>query len=71
MIAHNKPDVLARIALVLHRYDTNIERLHMEPTADASISRVQVELGSSPERIGLVCRRLNKLMDVLKVDVGT
>jgi aspartate-semialdehyde dehydrogenase len=67
LVVQNRPGVLARVATVIHRYNANIEALTVDVGDDPSAAKITVVISLSQDRAALVCKRLEKLIDVISV----
>ena len=67
MLMENQPGGLARVVGLFSQRGYNIESLNVSPTDDLSLSRVTLTVNCDSQVIKAVCRHLNRLVDVYKV----
>jgi acetolactate synthase-1/3 small subunit len=66
-LVENKSGVLARIAGLFSARGFNIDSLAVGETQDAAISRMTIVVRGDDAVLEQVCKQLNKLVDVIKV----
>jgi acetolactate synthase-1/3 small subunit len=71
VLVHNQPGVLARIAGLFSRRGFNIESLAVGMTDKSEVSRMTIVVDGDEYIIEQVTKQLNKLVDVIKVNVIT
>lgn len=71
VLVHNQPGVLARIAGLFSRRGFNIESLAVGMTDKSEVSRMTIVVDGDDYIIEQVTKQLNKLVDVIKVNVIT
>lgn len=71
VLVQNHPGVLARIAGLFSRRGFNIESLAVGMTDKAEVSRMTIVVDGDDYIIEQVTKQLNKLVDVIKVNVLT
>lgn len=69
VLVENRAGVLARVAGLFRRRGFNIESLAVGPTEDATISRMTIVVEGSEQTVEQVVRQLDKLIDVLQVEI--
>ncbi len=69
LLVKNEPDVLARIAGALGGKGYNIESLCVNATADYRISKIILTTRGNAATLNRIEKLLNKLIDVIQVDV--
>jgi acetolactate synthase-1/3 small subunit len=69
LLVKNEPDVLARIAGALGGKGYNIESLCVNATADYKVSKIILTTRGNPATLNRIEKLLNKLIDVIQVDV--
>ena len=67
VLVENKAGVLARISGLFSARGFNIDSLAVGETQDPSISRMTIVVGGDNAVVEQVCKQLNKLVDVIKV----
>ena len=67
MLLENEPGALARIAGLFSARAYNIESLNVAPTEDDSMSRLTLVTTGDENIIEQITKRLNKLVDVVKL----
>ncbi len=67
VLVENKAGVLARIAGLFSARGFNIDSLAVGETQDPSISRMTIVVKGDNAVVEQVCKQLNKLIDVIKV----
>lgn len=71
VLVQNQPGVLARIAGLFSRRGFNIESLAVGMTDKSEVSRMTIAVDGDNHIIEQVTKQLNKLVDVIKVNVLT
>jgi acetolactate synthase-1/3 small subunit len=71
VLVQNQPGVLARIAGLFSRRGFNIESLAVGMTDKTAVSRMTIVVDGDDYIIEQVTKQLNKLVDVIKVNVLT
>ena len=69
LLVKNAPDVLARIAGALGGKGYNIESLCVNATADYNVSKIVLTTRGNLATLNRIEKLLNKLIDVIQVDV--
>ncbi len=69
LLVKNEPDVLARIAGALGGKGYNIESLCVNATADYNVSKIILTTRGNQAILNRIEKLLNKLIDVIQVDV--
>lgn len=69
VLVENRAGVLARVAGLFRRRGFNIESLAVGPTEDPSVSRMTIVVEGDDRTVQQVVRQLEKLIDVLQVEV--
>ena len=67
VLVENKPGVLTRIAGLFARRGYNISSLAVGETDDPDVSRMTIVVAGDEVVIEQVCKQLNKLVDVIKI----
>ena len=67
VLIENKPGALARVAGLFSRRGFNIDTLAVGPTAEATISRMTIELDAEEHPHEQVSKQLHKLVNVVKI----
>jgi acetolactate synthase-1/3 small subunit len=69
VLVENKFGVLTRVAGLFSGRGYNIHSLNVAPTHDATLSRMTIVTQGNEETIEQIIKQLNKLVEVVKVDV--
>jgi len=69
MLVQNRPGVLLRVAGLFARRAFNIESISVGTTQDPSVSRMTIVVAEDPHTIEQIPRQLDKLVNVLWVEV--
>jgi len=67
VLVENSPGVLARVAGLFSRRAYNIERLSVGPTADPSISQMDIVVNLEGHALEQVIAQLDKLINVISI----
>lgn len=70
LLLDNRPGVLARVCMVLHRHASNIESLELH-TPDGATARAAMTVRCPDNELGLITARLRSLVNVRHVSTGT
>lgn len=65
LLVENRPGALARVVELFSARGHNIERLTVGPTADPTLSEMQIVVELEGEPLEKIIRQLNKLIDVI------
>jgi acetolactate synthase small subunit len=69
VVARNKPDVLARVVLLFHRAAVDIEAIRMPARGQGSELKITITLDGKHPNAHRMAAILEKLVDVLSVEV--
>ena len=67
VLVENSPGVLARVAGLFARRAYNIERLSVGPTADSTISQMDIVVNLEGHALEQVIAQLDKLINVISI----
>jgi acetolactate synthase small subunit len=67
ILAEDKPGVLVRITGAVSARGDNITRLSANPDARSGFARITFSVDTEPARIDLLCRKLQRLIQVVSV----
>ena len=68
VLVENKPGVLSRITGLFSRRGFNIESLAVAPTEDPLVSRLTAVVVADDVSFEQICKQLNKLVSVIKIN---
>ncbi len=70
LLMENAPGALSRVVGLFSQRGYNIESLNVAPTADPTLSHLTLVSSGDARQLEQICHHLNRLLDVLSVEVA-